>query len=532
MYKKILTGSKLRNKIIKGINSASNIIKITLGPKGRNVIIEKRFGSPVITKDGVTVAKEIEFKDKVENIGVQLLKEVSLKTNETSGDGTTTATVLANSIIKNGMKYIALGIDPIKIKKELSYFFNIINKRLSNKSKKIANLKEICSVGTISSNNDINIGEMISKAISKVGNDGVITIEEGKSSCDELVIVNGMQFDKGYMSPYFLKDNSRDKITLNDPYILICEDKIDNFRDIVPILEDVSKIGKPLLVIVDDLESDVLNSIVLNTIRGVLKVVVVKAPSFGEKRRNILSDISLLTKSKVINSSVGIPLKDIKVSDLGRAKRAIVLKEETIIISNKDNEENVLKRIKLLKKSIPSLETSFEVSKLRERISKLSGGIAVIKVGGNSEIEVKERKYRIEDALNATKAAIEEGILPGGGIALLRVSEWLLSKKKYSFNKIGLDIITESIKEPFIQILKNAGIEHKVVMSKINGKGNFGFDLVDNEYCDFIIKGVIDPTKVVRLALQNAISVSSLVLTIGGVITSKGRIRPEYDGVK
>ncbi|MGX7458788.1 chaperonin GroEL [Candidatus Vidania fulgoroideorum] len=532
MYKKILIGSKLRDKIIKGIDSASNIIKITLGPKGKNVIIEKRFGSPVITKDGVTVAKEIEFKDKIENIGVQLLKEVSLKTNETSGDGTTTATVLAHSIIKNGMKYIALGIDPMKIRKELDYFFNIISNRLNSKSKKISSIKEICSVGTISSNNDIDIGDMISKAISKVGNDGVITIEEGKSSKDELVIVNGMQFDKGYMSPYFVKDNNKDKIILNDPYILICEDRIDNFRSIVPILENVSKVGKPLLLITDDIESDVLNSIILNSIRGVLKIVAVKAPSFGEKRRNILSDIAILSKANIVNSSIGLHLKKVKINDLGRAKKVIVLKDETIIVSNKDNDRNVSKRIELLKKNLLTLETSFDVSRLKERISKLSGGIAVIKVGGSSEIEVRERKYRVEDALNATKAAIEEGILPGGGIALLRVSEWLKKKSNFSFNRIGLDIITDSIREPFMQILRNAGIEPKIVMSKISNKGNLGFDLVDSEYCDFIIKGIIDPTKVVRLALQNAISVSSLVLTVGGVITSKGRIKPEFDGVK
>ncbi|MGX7589763.1 chaperonin GroEL [Candidatus Vidania fulgoroideorum] len=532
MYKKILFGNKLRDKIIKGIDSASSIIKITLGPKGKNIIIESRFGSPIITKDGVTVAKEIELKDRVENIGVQLLKEVSLKTNETSGDGTTTAAVLAHSIIKNGMKYIALGIDPMRIRKELDYFLDIISNRLNKKSRKISSLKEICSVGTISSNNDINIGEMISKAISKVGNDGVITIEEGKSSKDELVIVNGMQFDKGYMSPYFLKDSNKDKIILNDPYVLICEDKIDNFRSMVPILENVSKLGKSLLIIADDIESDVLNSIILNSIRGILKVVAVKAPSFGDKRRNILSDIALLTKSKIVNSSIGFSLKEVKISNLGSAKKVIILKDETIIVSNRDNDKEVIKRVKMLKKSISSLETSFDISKLKERISKLSGGIAVIKVGGSSEVEVKERKYRIEDALNATKAAIEEGILPGGGIALLMVSDWLLNKRDSKFNKIGLDIITDSIREPFMQILRNAGVEPKVVISKINKKRNYGFDLVDNEYCDFIVKGIIDPTKVVRLALRNAISVSGLVLTVGGVITSKGKIKPEFNDLK
>ncbi|MGX7589901.1 chaperonin GroEL [Candidatus Vidania fulgoroideorum] len=527
MRRKVILGSKLMPKVIKGINLISKAVSITLGPRGKNVILERKFGTPIITKDGVTVAREIELKDKVENIGAQLIREVALKTNETSGDGTTTATVLSHSIIKNGIKYIALGIDPMKVKKEIEFYMKLISKKLNKNSKKISNIKEIRSVGTVSSNNDSKIGKMIAKAISKVGKEGIITIEEGKSTKDELLVVNGLQFDKGYASPYFLSDQDKEKIILDEPFILLCEDNISNIRDLVPILEEISKASKPVLLVTDDIESEVLNTIILNSIRGIIKIVVVKSPSFGDKRKNIINDISLLTRAKLVSKKLGVSLRKIKIKDLGKAKKVIILKDETIIFSNNKNNANIVKRINVLKKRIKNTDSEFDKEKIKERISKLSGGVAVIRVGGNSEVEVKERKYRIEDSLNATKAAIEEGILPGGGLALLRISEWLNNKfKKNCSKRIGLDIITSSITEPFKQILKNGGIEPGLVLNEIKNKGNYGYDLSDNSYCDLVKKGIIDPTKVIRMAVQNAISVSALVLTLGCVVTNSERIKP------
>ncbi|QSW37794.1 chaperonin GroEL [Candidatus Vidania fulgoroideae] len=519
--KTIIFGNKLRSKIIAGITKAAKAIKITLGPKGRNVIIEKKYDKPIITKDGVTVAKEIELKDKLENIGVQLLKEVALKTNETAGDGTTTATVITNAIIKNGMKYIMLGIEPTQIKKEIDFYIKKTHKALNQQSTKITNLAEIKSVSSISANNDKKIGKLISTAIKKVGPEGVITIEEGKSTKDELDIVNGMQIDKGYLSPYFLGDSNKEKITLENAYVLICTDKINNFNELYTLLEELAKKNKQLLIITEDIESEALNTLVINTLRGVIKTVAIKTPSFGEKKQVILEDISILTGANIINKNIGKGIKKATIQDLGITQKIIIEKHKTTIFCEKSNNKKIQNRILFLKKKLIKTNSKFEIEKLKERIAKLTGGIAVIKIGGHSETEVKERKYRIEDSLNATKAAIEEGILPGGGIALFRISEQLKKYKKTNIKSIGLDIVYEAIRAPFKQILKNSDLEPRIVINKIKNNKQLGIDLINNKYCNLIQKGIIDPKKVIKFALLNAASIATLVLTIGCAITSE-----------
>ncbi|UOQ38051.1 Heat shock protein 60 family chaperone GroEL [Candidatus Vidania fulgoroideae] len=510
-------------KIFKGVKKIYDLVKITLGPKGRNVIIEKRFGTPFITKDGVTVAKDFFLKNKLENLGAQLIKEVALKTNDCSGDGTTTATVLAYSIIKNGIKYLTLGFSSEKIKNEISFFVRIVIKKLLKNSRPIKNIKDIRNVSTISSNNDPKIGNMISKAMKKLGMDGIITVEEGKSIKDELKIVNGMKIDSGYISHYFLRENS-EKIILENSYILLISKKISNFREIIKILEKVSKKGDPLLIVANDFESDIIAALVLNSMRGILKVVAIKTPSFGEKKRSIIEDISILTSSKIMGRYPNDDLSKIKIRDLGKVDKVEISKEETIIIKKKKNKNKIKKRILFLKEKIKNEDSNFEIEKLKERISKFNSGIGIIKVGGVTETEVIERKFRIEDSLNATRAAIEEGILPGAGVALLRVSNWLKRKYKNSKKKIGLNIIRKSIIEPFKQILKNCSITPKIILSKIKSRKNTGFNVVKKKFCNLLKEGVIDPVKVIKSALLNASSISCLILTTGGAICSYEKI--------
>ncbi|UOQ33126.1 Heat shock protein 60 family chaperone GroEL [Candidatus Vidania fulgoroideae] len=522
--KKIVSnGKKTVFKIFKGIKKIYDSVRITLGPKGRNVIIEKRFGTPFITKDGVTVAKEFYLKNKLENLGVQLIKEVALKTNDHSGDGTTTATVLAYSIIKNGIKYLTLGFSSEKIKKEIAFFVKIAVKKLLKNSKPIKNIKDIRNVGTISSNNDPKIGNMISKAIKKLGMDGTITVEEGKSIKDELKIVNGMKIESGYVSHYFLRENS-EKIIFENPYVLLVNKKISNFREIVKILEKVSKKGDPLLIIANDLESEIIAALVLNSMRGIIKVAAIKIPSFGEKKRSIIEDISILTGSKITGKYPNIELSKVKLKDLGKVDKVEIRKDETVILKKKKNKKKIKKRIIFLKKKIKNEDSRFEIEKLKERISKFNSGIGIIKVGGITETEVIEKKFRIEDSLNATRAAIEEGILPGAGIALLRISEWLKKKYKNTNKKIGLNIVCKSIIEPFKQILVNCSINPKIIFSKIKNKKNIGFNILKKRFCNLFKEGIIDPTKVIKSALLNASSISCLILTTGSAICSLEKV--------
>ncbi|XAO72517.1 MAG: chaperonin GroEL [Candidatus Vidania fulgoroideorum] len=524
-YKKIKFKKKAKTGIIKGINTLANAVKLTLGPKGKNVIIEKEFSSPMVTKDGVTVAKEIELKNKLENIGAQMLREVASKTNDDAGDGTTTATVLAQSIIKESIKYITIGVEPIIIKKQIEKYLKIIINRLNKISKKINNNQEIAQVGSISSNNDIKIGNMIAKAMKKIGKNGAISIEEGNYDNDELEIVKGLQFEKGYMSPYFLKDNKR-SINLENVFILTYEKKIDNFRDLLPILEKVSKKGNPIIIICDGIENEILTTLIINNVRGIIKAIPIKAPGFGDRKNLIMEDISIVVGSTYIRENSEIKLKKIKIENLGFAKKIKIYKENTIIINGKGNKKKINERIKYLKKELENTTSEYDKEKINERISKLSGGIAIIKVGGSTEIEMKERKFRIEDALNATKAAIENGIVPGGGITLLRISEWMNKKINKKYKNIGFNILTKAMKNPFIQIMKNGGINYNIVLNKIKNKYfEYGFDLENNKFCNLVKNGIIDPTKVVIHAIKNAVSISCLIISSECAIYKKEKIK-------
>ncbi|MGX7589206.1 chaperonin GroEL [Candidatus Vidania fulgoroideorum] len=507
--KKIYFKKITREKILLGINKVSNAVKVTLGPKGKNVIIEKDFSVPLITKDGITVAKSIKLKDRLENLGAKILKEVASKTNDNTGDGTTTATVIAQKMINEGIKYISLGVSSIKITKEINKALRYVLNKLLKIKKKISSKKEIIQVGTISSNNDISIGKQIAKAIKHVGKNGVITVEEGESIKNKLEIVKGMQFDKGFLSPYFINDNEKQRCILENPLILVYEKKIDNINEILKILENVSKKNKPLLIISDSIDNEVLATLVINNIRGIIKIAAVKSPGFGEKKKDLLDDIAIITGSKSIKLEKGIALKNIKVKDLGSSRRVEIYKEKTIIIGGNGNKKKIRERIKQIKNEIKTSDSEYEVEKLKERIAKISGGIGIIKVGALTEIEMKEKKYRVEDALNAAKAALESGIVPGGGIALYKVSE----KIKFNNSNIGAKIIYKAIRAPMKQILKNAGIEPKIIISKIKKKGvYYGFDLLNMKYCNMIKSGIIDPFKVVKSAIKNAVSVTNLIL--------------------
>ncbi len=521
MAKQLLFDEDARKKILKGVTTLSDAVKSTLGPKGRNAILDKKFGAPTITKDGVTVAKEIELKDPYENMGAQLVREVASKTSDVAGDGTTTATVLAYSIYKEGMKHAAAGANTMEIKRGIEKAVEAIVAELKKNSKTIQDKKEIAQVGTISANNDSEIGNLIADAMDKVGKDGVITVEEAKSMQTTLDVVEGMQFDRGYISPYFVTDPERMECSMEDVLILIHEKKISSMKDLLPILEQTAKMGKPLMIISEEVEGEALATLVVNKLRGTLQVCAVKAPGFGERRKAMLEDIAILTGGTLIAEDLGIKLESITLNDLGRAKKITVDKENTTIVEGAGNTDKIKGRVKQIKAQIDETSSDYDREKLQERLAKIVGGVAVINVGAATETEMKEKKARVEDALHATRAAVEEGIVPGGGVALLRALPALENIKfDHVDQKIGADIIKRALEEPIRQIVSNAGLEGSVIVEKVksNDNKNFGFDANAEEYCDMMKAGIIDPTKVTRYALQNAASVAALMLTTSVMI--------------
>ncbi len=512
-----------RTKILEGVNILTNAVKATLGPKGRNVILEKSFGSPTVTKDGVTVAKEVELEDKFENVGAQMVKEVASKTSDTAGDGTTTATVLAQAIYREGYKVVAAGANPMDVKRGIDIAVEEVVKELKKQSKPTKEQKEISQVGTISANNDETIGNVIAEAMNKVGKEGVITVEEAKAMETSLDIVEGMQFDRGYLSPYFVTDPEKMVADLEEAYLLLHEKKISNMKDLLPILEQIAKSGKPLVVIAEDVEGEALATLVVNKIRGTLRCVAVKAPGFGDRRKAMLEDIAILTGGRVISEDIGVKLENITMSDLGQAKRISIDKENTTIVEGKGEKSALEGRVKQIRTQIDETTSDYDREKLQERLAKLVGGVAVINVGAATETEMKEKKARVEDALNATRAAVEEGIVPGGGVAYLRCLE-ALGKLKVDDpdRQVGINIVKKALEEPARQIVENAGMEGSVVVERLKKeKGAFGFDAAKEEYADLVKAGIIDPTKVVRLALQNAASVASLMITTQAVVAEK-----------
>ncbi|MGQ9646172.1 MAG: chaperonin GroEL [Thermodesulfobacteriota bacterium] len=529
MAKELRFDQEARNSILRGVNILADAVKVTLGPKGRNVILEKSFGSPTVTKDGVTVAKEIELEDKFENMGAQMVKEVASKTSDTAGDGTTTATVLAQAIYREGSKVVAAGANPMDLKRGIDVAVDEIVKELKKLSKPTKDQKEISQVGTISANNDEAIGSIIAEAMNKVGKEGVITVEEAKGMETTLDVVEGMQFDRGYLSPYFVTDPEKMEAVLEDPYILLSEKKISNMKDMLPVLEQIAKMGKPLLVVAEDVEGEALATLVVNKLRGTLKCCAVKAPGFGDRRKAMLEDIAILTGGKVISEDLGIKLENVKINDLGRAKRVTVDKDNTTVVDGAGDKDDIEARVKQIRVQIEETTSDYDREKLQERLAKIIGGVAVINVGAATETEMKEKKARVEDALNATRAAVEEGIVPGGGVAYLRCIPALEKLKLEGDQKIGLDIVKRALEEPIRQIANNAGQEGSVICEKVkNEKGAFGFDAAKDEYTDLIKAGIIDPTKVVRLALQNAASVASLMITTEALVAEKPEKKPAY----
>jgi chaperonin GroEL len=521
MAKQLLFDEDARKKILKGVTTLSDAVKSTLGPKGRNAILDKKFGAPTITKDGVTVAKEIELKDPYENMGAQLVREVASKTSDVAGDGTTTATVLAYSIYKEGMKHAAAGANTMEIKRGIEKAVDAVVGELKKNSKTIQDKKEIAQVGTISANNDSEIGNLIADAMDKVGKDGVITVEEAKSMQTTLDVVEGMQFDRGYISPYFITDPERMECSLEDPLILIHEKKISSMKDLLPILEQIAKMGRPLLIIAEEVEGEALATLVVNKLRGTLQVSAVKAPGFGDRRKAMLEDIAVLTGGTMIAEDLGIKLENIKLSDLGKAKKVTIDKDNTTIVEGAGDHNKIQGRVKQIKTQIEETTSDYDREKLQERLAKLVGGVAVINVGAATETEMKEKKARVEDALHATRAAVEEGIVPGGGVALLRAIPILDNIKPDDVDqKVGIDIIRRSLEEPIRQIVSNAGLEGSVIVEKVksNDNKNFGFDANAEQYVDMMKTGIIDPTKVTRYALQNAASVAALMLTTSVMI--------------
>jgi chaperonin GroEL len=511
-----------RNAILKGVNTLADVVKVTLGPKGRNVVIDKSFGAPLITKDGVTVAKEVELDDKFENMGAQLVKEVASKTSDVAGDGTTTATVLAQAIYKQGSKLVAAGHNPMEIKRGIDKAVETIVAELQKISKPIKDHKEIAQVGTISANNDKTIGDIIAEAMEKVGKEGVITVEEAKSMDTSLETVEGMQFDRGYLSPYFVTDPERMEAALENALILIHDKKISNMKDLLPILEQTAKSGRPLLIIAEDIDGEALATLVVNKLRGVLNVCAVKAPGFGDRRKAMLEDIAVLTGGQVISEEVGFKLDQTTMEMLGRAKRITVDKDNTTIIDGDGKEENIQGRVKMIRAQIEETSSDYDKEKLQERLAKLVGGVAVIKVGAATEVEMKEKKARVEDALHATRAAVDEGIVPGGGVAYIRALTALDAIKLESEQQFGVTVVKASLEAPIRQIAENAGIDASIVVDKVkNGKDAFGYDAANDEYVDMIKAGIIDPTKVSRSALQNASSIAGLMLTTEALVAEK-----------
>ncbi len=525
MAKEIKFSQDARTLILEGVNTLADAVKITLGPKGRNVVIEKSFGSPTITKDGVTVAKEIDLSDKFANMGAQMVKEVASKTSETAGDGTTTATVLAQAIYREGVKLVAAGASPISVKRGIDKAVDAIVNELKKMSKPIQNQKEIAQVGTISANNDETIGSIIAEAMDKVGKEGVITVEEAKSMETTLEVVEGMQFDRGYLSPYFVTDSERMECVLEDPYILIHEKKISAMKDLLPILEQIAKSGKPFIILAEEVEGEALATLVVNKLRGTLSCCAVKAPGFGDRRKAMLEDIAILTGGQVISEDLGIRLESITLKDLGHAKRITIDKDNTTIIDGAGTKTNIEKRVKQIRTQIDESTSDYDKEKLQERLAKLIGGVAVINVGAATETEMKEKKARVEDALHATRAAVEEGIVPGGGISLLKASKVLDGLKGIIHDHdedAGVKIIKRAVQEPLRMIAENAGVEGSIVIDRVISKeGSFGYNAAIDKYEDLIAAGIIDPTKVERTALQNAASVASLMLTTEAMVAEK-----------
>lgn len=527
--KQVLFGNDARTRMVRGVNVLADAVKVTLGPKGRNVVLERAFGGPTITKDGVSVAKEVELKDKFENMGAQMVKEVASKTSDNAGDGTTTATVLAQAIVDEGMKFVAAGMSPMDLKRGIDKAVAAAIAELHKLSKPTTTSKEIAQVGAISANSDHEIGDIIAEAMDKVGKEGVITVEDGKSLHNELEVVEGMQFDRGYLSPYFINNPDKQVALLDNPYILLVEKKISNIRDLLPTLEQVAKAGKPLLIIAEDIDGEALATLVVNSIRGVLKTVAVKAPGFGDRRKAMLEDIAILTGGTVISSDVGLSLDKATLNELGSAKKVEVNKESTTIIDGAGKEDQIEARVKQIRKQIEETSSDYDREKLQERVAKLAGGVALIKVGAATEVEMKEKKARVEDALHATRAAVEEGVVAGGGVALIRAKQAIKDLKGDNPEQdAGIKIVLRAMEEPMRQIVRNAGDEPSVVVDRVaNGKGNFGFNAQTGEYGDMIEMGVLDPTKVTRTALQNAASVSSLILTTECMIADLPEDKPE-----
>ena len=513
--KDVIFGGEARARMVEGVNILANAVKVTLGPKGRNVVLERSFGAPTVTKDGVSVAKEIELKDKLQNMGAQMVKEVASKTSDNAGDGTTTATVLAQAIVREGMKYVAAGMNPMDLKRGIDKAVEALIVELKKASKATTTSKEIAQVGSISANSDTSIGEIIANAMDKVGKDGVITVEDGKSLQNELDVVEGMQFDRGYLSPYFINNPEKQAALLDNPFVLLFDKKISNIRDLLPTLEQVAKAGRPLLIIAEDVEGEALATLVVNTIRGILKVVAVKAPGFGDRRKAMLEDIAILTGGKVIAEEIGLTLEKVTLADLGSAKRIEVGKENTIIIDGAGAAADIEARVKQVRIQIEEASSDYDREKLQERVAKLAGGVAVIKVGAATEVEMKEKKARVEDALHATRAAVEEGIVAGGGVALLRAKQAAgVIKGANADQDHGIALVLKAIEAPLREIVFNAGGEASVVVNAVMaGSGNYGFNAANDTYGDMIEMGILDPTKVTRTALQNAASVASLMLT-------------------
>ena len=518
--KEVRFGEDARARILKGVNTLANAVKVTLGPKGRNVVLEKSFGAPTITKDGVSVAKEIELADKYENLGAQIVKEAASKTSDVAGDGTTTATVLAQAFIQEGLKAVAAGINPMDLKRGIDKAVVAAVGELKKFSNPTANDKEIAQVGTISANSDTDIGDIIANAMKKVGKEGVITVEEGSGLDNELDVVEGMQFDRGYLSPYFINNQTSQQVEMDDPYILIHDKKISNVRELLPVLEAVAKAGKPLVIVAEEVEGEALATLVVNTIRGIVKVAAVKAPGFGDRRKAILEDIAVLTNGQVVSEEVGLSLEKTTINDLGRAKRVVITKENTTIIDGAGDAEKIQARIGQIKAQIEETSSDYDREKLQERVAKLAGGVAVIKVGAGTEIEMKEKKARVEDALHATRAAVEEGVVPGGGVALIRALKAVEGLKGDNADQdLGIAITRRALEAPLRAIVANAGEEPSVILNKVKeGKGNFGYNAATGEFGDMVAMGILDPTKVTRSALQHAASVAGLAITTEAIV--------------
>jgi chaperonin GroEL len=526
--KEVKFSDDARARMVKGVNVLANAVKVTLGPRGRNVVLDKSFGAPTVTKDGVSVAKEIELEDKFENMGAQMVKEVASQTSDVAGDGTTTATVLAQAVVREGMKAVAAGMNPMDLKRGVDKAVIAAVEELKKLSKPCTDNKAIAQVGTISANSDENIGNIIAEAMEKVGKEGVITVEEGSGLENELDVVEGMQFDRGYLSPYFINNQQSMSAELEDPYILLFDKKISNIRDLLPVLEGVAKAGKPLLIIAEDVEGEALATLVVNTIRGIVKVAAVKAPGFGDRRKAMLQDIAILTGGQVISEEVGLSLEKASLDDLGRAKKIQVTKENTTIIDGAGAAGDIKSRVEQIRAQIEEATSDYDREKLQERVAKLAGGVAVIKVGAATEVEMKEKKARVEDALHATRAAVEEGVVPGGGVALIRALQAIKDLKGDNHDQdVGINIACRAMEEPLRQIVGNAGEEASVVLNKVEeSKGNKGYNAATGEYGDMIDMGILDPTKVTRSALQNAASVAGLIITTEAMVAELPKEEP------